>query len=371
MSEKSKTAAPRYLFIDALRGIAALLVVGYHAREGHHLTALSKVLPRWLDALLEHGDTGVAMFFTISGFVIANTLIPQQVTPRYAGTFMLRRSLRLDPPYWASMLLCVALAALSAQVLHRPFDLPSAKIVLLHVLYLHELFHVQSIADVYWTLCLEIQFYLSFTLLMIAITKLSPRLGKERALDLLLWPAAAFANLWALQAAPFQVYGLFLGQWFMFMAGVLVWRAVVRAEQGDLWPAAVAALDLAVLGVGAAYFGDLSAGVGVLTAASVLALGLSRRLTTTLSARPFQFLGAISYSLYLIHSPLTGAGFRLGFMLTGRSAALEAFWLVLVLAGCIAGAWVFYRLIEKPSMSLAKRIGRSPTPAPIMERRPS
>jgi peptidoglycan/LPS O-acetylase OafA/YrhL len=102
--------------------------------------------------------------------------------------------------------------------------------------------------------------------------------------------------------------------------------------------------------------------VAAATGALVLAVGLAGRLETWLSWRALQGLGAISYSLYLTHNPVTGALFRVGFRLTGRSPAWEAVWFVLATAACIGFAWGFHRLIEAPSLALSRRIrlGSSP-----------
>jgi Acyltransferase family len=52
-------------FIDALRGIAALGVVLYHAREGNHIPALTAKFPEIGEAL-EYGHFGVPIFFVLS-----------------------------------------------------------------------------------------------------------------------------------------------------------------------------------------------------------------------------------------------------------------------------------------------------------------
>jgi peptidoglycan/LPS O-acetylase OafA/YrhL len=57
-------------------------------------------------------------------------------------------------------------------------------------------------------------------------------------------------------------------------------------------------------------------------------VGIAGRLQTGLNWRWLQFLGLISYSLYLIHNLVTGAAFRIGFILTGRSVFTEVLWWV-------------------------------------------
>ena len=106
-----------YAFVQALRGIAALWVVLFHAYAGGHIPALHAALPAALSWLIfETGHLGVAVFFTLSGFVIAHSLAGATMDPRNWGRFMLRRSIRLDPAYWASMGIVIAVAAVSASV---------------------------------------------------------------------------------------------------------------------------------------------------------------------------------------------------------------------------------------------------------------
>src|SRR5207244_3567232 len=101
----------RFLFLDSLRGLAALSVALFHCFN-HWVSPihdqLALVLPRPVQVLLEHADLGVEIFFVLSGFVIAHSLFGHAVTPRFAGNFALRRSLRLDPPYWTMILISVA-----------------------------------------------------------------------------------------------------------------------------------------------------------------------------------------------------------------------------------------------------------------------
>jgi len=64
----------------------------------------------------------------------------------------------------------------------------------------------------------------------------------------------------------------------------------------------------------------------------------------------------ISYSLYLIHKPVTGAAFNIAFRLTGRFALTETFWLVAIVALNVVAAYALWWLVERPSMALSHRI---------------
>ena len=64
----------------------------------------------------------------------------------------------------------------------------------------------------------------------------------------------------------------------------------------------------------------------------------------------------ISYSLYLIHNPITGASYYVAYRITGRSLGTEAFGFVTVVAVNIAAAYAFWWLLERPSLELSHRL---------------
>src|SRR5262245_44222872 len=94
----------RFVFIDGLRGIAALSVVLYHFNEAV-IRQSARWVPHVVEAVLHRGFLGVEIFFVISGFVIAFSVRDGNYTPGYLFRFCLRRSIRLDPPYWATIAL--------------------------------------------------------------------------------------------------------------------------------------------------------------------------------------------------------------------------------------------------------------------------
>jgi peptidoglycan/LPS O-acetylase OafA/YrhL len=192
--------------------------------------------------------------------------------------------------------------------------------------------------------------------MMLLATALRRRgLSVDRAFYAAVLPAALVGDLWPLGLAPFEVRGLFVGRFHLFVAGVVVWWAVVP-RRGDRAATALGAGSVVLLAIAAALRGDVTLGAGAAAAAAILVAGVSGNLITWLSARPLQFLGAISYSLYLVHNPVTGALFRAGYRLTGDTVALEGMWLALVLGLCIALAYAFHRAVERPSLALSRRI---------------
>jgi peptidoglycan/LPS O-acetylase OafA/YrhL len=103
-----------------MRGFAALWVVFFHLDKQGAITGLTAHLPARLSYVaFGYGSAGVAIFFALSGFVIAHSLNGKEMTPAELGRFALRRSVRLDPAYWASIMLTVSVAAMLALAHHE------------------------------------------------------------------------------------------------------------------------------------------------------------------------------------------------------------------------------------------------------------
>jgi peptidoglycan/LPS O-acetylase OafA/YrhL len=115
--------------------------------------------------LAKSGYLGVAVFFVLSGYVITMAVGTNKITLGFLGRFAARRSLRLDPPYWVNIAVVIALMLVAARVgVEKPF--PSASTIFVNLIYLQDLLGVQALSSVYWTLCLEVQFYLVLILLL-------------------------------------------------------------------------------------------------------------------------------------------------------------------------------------------------------------
>ncbi len=100
MDNKNKLPA-----IQALRGIAALLVVCYHAQECLNLPELALG-----NILFGSGSMGVDLFFVISGFIMVYTTADSDGTLSYAKTFLWKRITRIVPTYFIATLTYIAIA---------------------------------------------------------------------------------------------------------------------------------------------------------------------------------------------------------------------------------------------------------------------
>jgi peptidoglycan/LPS O-acetylase OafA/YrhL len=337
----------RYHFIDGLRGIAALLVLVFHIWHNAGLSEVAKSFPRWLDATFMTFGNGVDIFFVISGFVIAHSIRNMTVTPARAANFALRRQIRLDPPYWVCTFVALALTFVASRKNPALVHLPSAHAVAANIFYLQGFLGLPNIDPVAWTLCLEVQFYIVFILIVWAAQRFSSRHVAQAALVSLLAIASVGWNYF-LKPTPW-----FIGSWHLFAAGVVCYWTFAR----KIHPAFMGVLVCLALSLG---FRADSHGVGFVigpaTALAVLAVGRSGNLGTWLNSPVFCYLATISYSLYLIHFHIVSIIFRAGMRNSGRSTASGILW-ALVAAGVSIGlAHLVWLFVERPSKRLSSSL---------------
>lgn len=344
--------AKRLAFLDALRGVAAMWVVIFHIGEGGQAAALQAALPGWLNtAIFPSGHFGVPIFFVLSGFVIALSIGDDAVDLPYIGRFALRRAIRLDIPYWASIAVTLGfVAAKSAIQTGTPATNATVGQVLAHMFYLQDFLGVRSINTVYWTLCFEIQFYLIFCALLGVAQYFRRAADDHRALAIVFTIAAVASIVWPLVPA-LHLRGLALPNWHGFLLGAFVCWAI-KGTMSTRWYVLYA---LALTGV-YAITRDSFTIVCVLTSAMVLLVGRAGKLGSWLDAAWLQFLGKVSYSLYLLHVPISGAAFFVLSKVLGHSPAEDLLAVVLVIAiNCVA-AQLFWWGVERPSTALGRRL---------------
>lgn len=347
----------RFKTVDGLRGIAALAVVFFHLNAALVRT-YGDWAPAWIQTLFAHGYLGVDVFFVISGFVIAYSIRNAVPSLGFLGRFGLRRSIRLDPPYWAAIFLEIGAIWLGLRLGLADAPLPSTPQVVSHFVYLQNLLGYGDIVDIFWTLCFEIQFYLGLVLLLLLHRKLEQQVGPRPARVL---GTAALASLFLISvAARYGVFGVHLHpgfaliRWFQFFLGVCVFRVVVGRNSWRLLIAPALVIVAAVLAQGQQWYQLLPIGV-----AGLLLWAYRRdQMTVTLSNRFIQFLGAISYSFYLFHATIGWRLIRALGMWLGP-AVPRPLLLVLFIAAvgiCILVAWIAWMVLERPALRLSRWI---------------
>jgi peptidoglycan/LPS O-acetylase OafA/YrhL len=349
----SAIATGRITFLDGLRGIAAFFVVAHHMSMAV-VDELNRSADHFVHGLVAYGAVGVDIFFILSGFVIAMTLDRQQVTARYAACFMVRRSLRLDPPYLCTLAIIIAITYASIAI-GAQLATPTLPQLLAHVFYLQNILGYHDLNPVNWTLCLEIQFYL---VLVLCLALLQRAFSEHRTAELLQKRGVqiGFVALALVSATSHGNYfespipHLFIEQWYQFFLGALTYWC----RRGYLPQRWVVIYIVVVFGIslsGKPNAGDL---IAAGTALMLLWMNSNR----VLDSAPLQFLGRISYSLYLVHIPIGWAAIAVVGRIFQHESPLFAVGVgVFGMVVSLVAAYLMYRIVEAPSVRISRRIG--------------
>jgi peptidoglycan/LPS O-acetylase OafA/YrhL len=328
--------------INALRGVAALAVMWFHFTRPSALipseTSSFYSILTWSGAW---GWMGVEMFFAISGFILPYSMYRARYQIRNLFTFLCKRITRLDPPYFASIVLALALWWLAS---HLPFHKgPAFELeyprLFAHVGYLNDILGYPWHNVVFWTLAIEFQFYLLIAVLFplvihsskITRFSITPTLAAISLVFPFSNTVLAFLAFFALGMLTFQFYLRQIPSWFFWSAFPLI--GFITATQKTVASACLAsATCLAIIFIKQYH---------------VQILGYPMRTLT--------WMGTISYSLYLVHTIIGGKIVNIGGRLP-QSPWNATLIIVTACGASIFSAWIFYLLIEGPSKLWASSI---------------
>lgn len=364
----------RLLSLDALRGIAVLLVLGRHMPLGSE--ALN---PLWKPVFLwqQGGWIGVDLFFVLSGFLVSGLLFREYRRTRQlsVGRFLIRRGFKIYPAFYF-FLGCTLFFVIWA----RRGNVPWAEI-------LCEACFVQNYGpglwDHTWSLAVEEHFYLLLPLVLILLT--ARRKGATdpfqpvlitfavvAAVSLLLrWHQARlipFSYMTHILATHLRLDGLWFGvaiaYLYHFQRETLL-VSIRGRERLMMLVAVVLMVPPFVLYLEESFFLP-TLGLSCLYVAGglLICVWLSRPLPPNLIVRFIAWIGYYSYSIYLWHFFVQ----RAVFAKWSNSGSLEqppwSVYLLYVLASVLTGVFMA-KVIEYPFLALRDRL--VPTRAPLVE----
>jgi peptidoglycan/LPS O-acetylase OafA/YrhL len=329
----STTHSARLSQLDAIRGIAALMVVLFHysVRYQDFLGADYHV-----SYAFKWGWLGVHFFFMVSGFVIFMTLCRTAT----GADFIVSRFSRLFPAYW----LAVLLTALFDNLLGPAQSQRSPMEVAVNLTMLQEFVHVRHVDGVYWTLTCELIFY-GWMFLFYKF-----RLLQRIHLVIAIWlamSASAYLCLQYFGHFPERVTRYFLLEYaYLFSSGILFYEIYTRRATATTY----ALLGLCLLDAALAHGIGQDFAFILLFFGAFLLVALGK--AGFLNFKVLTFFGTISYSLYLLHE-------NLGYILLGflHQRGMNAD-LAIVVTGVMAiGLAAFATfLVERPAMNAIRRL---------------
>jgi peptidoglycan/LPS O-acetylase OafA/YrhL len=340
--------------VQALRALAVGLVVANHL---------------WPTGLTG-GYVGVDVFFVISGFLISSHLTREITdTGRIRLTrFYARRIRRLLP---AAFLVLVFVVVAAYFLLPYPRWQSNAQEVVASATYWENwllaaksvdyshLTDAASLTQHYWSLSVEEQFYLCWPLLLLLLFKIRVRRARIAGIAIVALASLGF-SVYFTEVAKSQAYFVTPARVWEFAVGAVIALGGARFALPRVAANLTSLFGFAAIVVAAVVFDDQTAFPGATAlvpavgTAMVIAAGTTQRRqwhTPLTSWAPVQFLGNISYSLYLWHWPLIVLA---PFAFPGALAA-GALTLPLrlgILAASIVLAYLSKRLVEDPARSL-------------------
>lgn len=259
------------------------------------------------------------------------------------GKFMLKRLVRLEPPYLA----CIVLALIYFQLrmlVPTSADVnltPSTRDILLHLGYLVPFFHGEWILRIFWTLGVEFQYYLLLSLLL-PLVLTGVKTCRYCFYLLFLIPPFLLPTIWFFPIhAPFFLIGILY---------TLLQTSIIESRECFI----ITLLCIAV----AVIVAPVSRSIAALAAIMII------NFLPAFTNSALDFLGKISYSLYLLH-PITGKAF-INVLSHKFSAGYQI--VILIITGYILSvisAYVFYKIVEKPAQRLSGKIKYYRTFIPI------
>lgn len=357
-AKQARTSAPSLHIpsLDGIRALSFLLVFVSHC-------GLEDLVP---------GGLGVTTFFFLSGYLITTLMRMEYERKGHISLkhFWLRRSLRILPPFYLVLAFAYALPALSGT-----FSAANTQALLAQALHVTNFYIINqgytgfpehTGTGVYWSLAIEEHYYLVFPFLYIYLQQRALSHSRQALVIALLCAAALAWRLilvLGLDAATTRTYMGSDTRLDSILFGALLAigaNPMLDAPRGDaktwarlLLPLAFVAL-LASLLIRHEVFRETVRytlqGLALLLLFTAAIRFPHWPLFRWLNSKPLVFIGALSYSLYLVH---LGVLYMVRDLLHVDPILARG---LLSLAISLAVSWLIYKLVEKPCAALRRRL---------------
>jgi peptidoglycan/LPS O-acetylase OafA/YrhL len=340
-----RTPGRRILALDAMRGLAALSVVFIHFRAAFNELAQ----PHWYFLPFIDGNP-VGLFFVLSGYVLS---IPFWLgkQPSYPA-FLVRRFFRIYVPYAAAVFIALLAASrlLYSHLSLTPWFYRTWQSPLTWRLICSQLFAISitpKINAAFWSLRYEMEMSLVFPAVCWTLARMR------------LWGAVVATAV--IQKAGYMLYNhheqpllqatgaaLAYGSYFLYGA-IIAWKGEAVAKLYRKTPRWLKYIILGLVILG--YFGSKEGKFVPLACCGVIIFAQHSRVSKLLDTAVPEYLGRISYSMYLLHATVL---WTTAILLYGK---IPLFALGLVYgAATLAISHLSCVLIEEPAMRLGKQL---------------
>ncbi len=339
--------------MEGIRGVAVLLVFFVHYSSlSQSLLAENSVTLKINTFIHTLGNTGVDLFFVLSGFLIYGSIISKVSFEFFV--YIKRRIMRIYPPFLTIFLIYIVLSFLFPSESKLPGGLYEIILYLIqNLLFIQGFFDVDPMITVAWTLSYEFFYYLIIPVIIFTL-KLSR------------WSCDQRIIFWCLLSSfLFLYFFLFEGpvRMLMFVSGILLYEAV-KVKKLSYSHGGTTILIISLFFYGCKSFIDIDYVFSIFIqflsffAFSLVAFSKHSKCATWLSFLGLRWLGNMSYSYYLMHGLILkicfGVFFKLNFHNLINESVYYWLWLPFFIL-TVFGSLALYLVVENP-FSLAKKI---------------
>jgi len=355
--------------LDGIRGLAVLLVFIYHFGGG---AQSSNPLMHGIGLSIQAGWSGVTLFFILSGFLISGILWDSRATPGWWHNFYMRRTLRIFPLYYGTLVVVFITAVIAGKGLF------SLSRIWIYGLYLQNIppltLKAENVGSTlwlshFWSLAVEEQFYLLWPFLLFRMKNLAQ--ARKLCLGIFVFSALFRVVLWYVAPDPLLFLGflftrageLAIGAWLaMCFREPVSWIRLQRFAPVALIVSLAGFLASGVAGhtllLKTSFIFLLGLPLITIFFAALVVLALSDGVVNRAARVAWlRWLGGISYGVYVFHVLLVPVFGRIVAALAPHASRNTALGLEFIVAGVLSVslAWLSFRYFESPFLRRRSR----------------
>ena len=362
---RPKTVRAHFAFLDGIRGVLALAVVFSHSTN--LTTGMAVPAPDWMRLLQALGAFGVPGFIFLSGFCLGLPTIKLGFKLSSFPNFLRRRAYRIFPAYYMALVCAVIVATYFTHTFPKNWLTAPNPNITGPLLLIQDAYGSAPYDGPLWSMAPELHIYLCFPLILWLFRNWEA--GKAAIAWVIVGCIAQhFAEIWGCRSLSFYLYGIFAvgvyAAWHL-VSGLMLPSVdnLKKMSAGACFLFAALTLE-----VGYRHFWDMLPVLSVLECLVLLPvfgllfqhpLGSLRKF---LESPLMQFLGKVSYSLYLTHWIVLSLILML-FPASWPVYLRCAVGLLFGIPASVLFAALFYRLFEHPYLSERRNITNRDIPS--------
>ena len=339
----------RSAFLDNIKGIACLLIVFHHlAFYGPMSDVANAVIPNGIHFFFDYGRLAVAVFLCLGGFLTGLKLSePNFFVKHSVQQVIWQKYLRLVIPYLGAIALAIAASFVASRLMQHDSisAMPDVPQLLSHLFFLQNILGYESLSAGLWYVAIDFHLFVFCALVVFLVEKLSPASWSYRSTRLI--SVTIFSGLTIASVMFFNLYDVFDVWFFYFFAayGLGLLAAYLAKSQAHR----VLILSVVAVTIFSLYYQEFRERllIALLMAFLLFSSYQSGWAQSKLWNNPLKKIGEMSYSIFLVHFPVSLLISCIWVQLYPNDPWMNVFGMGLSALLSLLLAIPFYRFIEK------------------------